>query len=85
MQLGSQFDFTAGCEALRLGRSYVSDGFAHALDFRVGDVAPGFGDVALAAPGKVRVTAKVALPRSSRMLSRTDNNQRAQRDSPATP
>src|SRR6185369_10618218 len=42
------------------GRSYVSDGFAHALKFTVNDVAPGYGDLSLAAPGKVRSHATVA-------------------------
>src|SRR5262249_5188976 len=36
------------------------DGYAHALDFKVQDVAPGFGDVKLDQAGKVKVTAKVA-------------------------
>lgn len=53
-------DFTAWCRAIAQGRSYVSDGFAHALDFRVNEVAPGFGDVQLAALGDVPITARVA-------------------------
>jgi hypothetical protein len=55
-----RLEFAAWCEALRLGRSYVSDGYAHAPDFRVNDIAPGFGDVQLDSPRKVRVGAKVA-------------------------
>jgi hypothetical protein len=38
----------------------VSDGYAHALEFTVGGVAPGFGDVTLDQPGTVAVRAKVA-------------------------
>jgi hypothetical protein len=55
-----KLDFSAWCEGLAKGRSYVSDGFAHALAFTVNDVAPGYGALQLAAPGKVRIRAKVA-------------------------
>jgi hypothetical protein len=57
---GAKLDYTAWCEALRAGRSYVSDGYAHAVEFRVADIRPGEGDVKLASPGKVRVVAQVA-------------------------
>jgi hypothetical protein len=53
-------DFAAWCEGLARGRSYVSDGYAHALDFAVGGVRPGEGTVQLAAPGRVRVRATAA-------------------------
>jgi hypothetical protein len=56
----SKLDYTGWCEGLRKGRSYVSDGFAHALQFSVNRMKPGFGDVKLDAPGKVQVRAKVA-------------------------
>lgn len=52
-------DFSEWCAGLAKGRSYVSDGFAHALEFRVNDVVPGERVLNLAAPGKVRVAAKV--------------------------
>ena len=47
---------------LRDGRNYVSDGKSHLIDFRVNNVEMGSGDstVKLAAPGRVKVTAKVA-------------------------
>jgi hypothetical protein len=45
---------------LRDGRSYVSDGKGHLLDFRVNDVAVGARDVVLPRPGKVTITARVA-------------------------
>jgi hypothetical protein len=54
-----RIDFTRWCEGLARGRSYVSDGSAHALEFRVGGQAPG-GEVALPGPGEVPVRAKVA-------------------------
>lgn len=53
-------DWVAGVQA---GRSYVSDGFSHLLDFKVNQVAPG-GDegsiVEIDEPQTVRVTATVA-------------------------
>lgn len=62
VQLGSmdRLDFSAWCQALARGRSYVSDGFAHALEFTVDGVAPGTTAVEIDGPGNVRVKAKVA-------------------------
>ncbi|HEV3238277.1 MAG TPA: CehA/McbA family metallohydrolase, partial [Gemmataceae bacterium] len=53
-------DFTDWCNALAKGRSYISDGYAHALDFRVNDQPPGFNDVKLDKPGPVTVKANAA-------------------------
>lgn len=55
-----KLDFGQWCDALAQGRSYVSDGFAHAPVFTVNAVPPGYGDVSLKAPGKVTVVAEVA-------------------------
>ncbi|MBP88888.1 MAG: hypothetical protein CMJ64_19605 [Planctomycetaceae bacterium] len=52
--------FDDWCEGLAAGRSYVSDGFAHALDFQVTGRKPGTGDVMLEQAGTVNVTAQVA-------------------------
>ncbi len=52
-------DYTAWCEGIRAGRSYVSDGYAHALDFTVSEARSG-DDVKLAAPATVHVKARVA-------------------------
>jgi hypothetical protein len=62
VQLGKvdRLDFTAWCEGLRHGRSYVSDGYAHALEFTVNGQPPGHDDVKLNEPGSVRAQAKVA-------------------------
>src|SRR6185436_7647301 len=62
VQLGNvtRIDFGEWCKGLAAGRSYVSDGFAHALAFTVNKIAPGRGDVRLAAPGKARIRAKLA-------------------------
>jgi hypothetical protein len=53
-------DFSAWCRGIAQGRSYISDGYAHALEFTVDGVAPGYGEVKLKAPGSVQVKAKVA-------------------------
>jgi hypothetical protein len=55
-----RIDFSEWCHGIALGRSYVSDGYAHALEFTVGGKAPGYGDVELSAPGNVTVKALVA-------------------------
>ncbi len=55
-----QVDFTAWCNAIAIGRSYVSDGFAHALKFDVGGQSPGFDDVVIDKPQTIAVTATVA-------------------------
>ena len=61
-------EFNAWCEALAAGRSYVSDGYAHALEFEVNGARPGTEDVELDAPGKVtlktRVTFAAAQPKT---------------------
>jgi len=61
VQLGKldKIDFGAWCEGVAKGHSYVSDGYAHALEFTVNGKAAG-GEVALDEPGKVTVKAKVA-------------------------
>lgn len=55
-----QLDFVAWCRGLAAGRSYVSDGFAHALEFSVANVEPGTEAVLLPQPGDVTVRARVA-------------------------
>ncbi len=62
VQLGNvkRLEFAAWCEGLARGRSYVSDGFAHALAFTVNSATPGTADIELAQPGVVSVRAKVA-------------------------
>jgi hypothetical protein len=62
VQLGRQtrLDFEQWCQGLARGRSYVSDGFAHALEFKVNGVQPGFGDVQVDSATEVSIEAKVA-------------------------
>ena len=54
-----QIDFTAWCRGLAAGTGYVSDGYAHALDFRIGDRRPGPEPVRLGKPGPLQVEATV--------------------------
>ncbi|REJ91169.1 MAG: hypothetical protein DWQ34_15630 [Planctomycetota bacterium] len=58
-------DFAEWCQGIADGRSYVSDGYAHALEFSVGGVSPGFGEVEFVEPGAVKVTAQVAFARET--------------------
>jgi hypothetical protein len=62
VQLGHQQSvaFDDWCEGLRRGQSYVSDGFAHALEFVVEGQSPGTKDVRRASPGTITIKAKVA-------------------------
>ena len=53
-------DFHAWIGALAAGRSYVSDGFAHALEFKVNGMTPGTEDLALDEPETVAIIAQVA-------------------------
>jgi hypothetical protein len=66
VQLGKTeaVDFKAWCEGIARGRSYVSDGYAHALKFEVNGTAPGYGDVKLDQPRNVAVQATVAFASS---------------------
>ncbi len=55
----SRLSYDAWCEGIRLGRSYVSDGYAHPLVFTVEDIAPGHSEVKLDGPAKLKVVCKV--------------------------
>ncbi len=61
VQMGKldKIDFGAWCEGVARGRSYVSDGYAHALEFTVDGKSAG-GEVALDKAAKVAVKAKLA-------------------------
>ena len=61
VQLGRQerVDFRSWCTGVAAGRSYVSDGYAHALRFAVDGRTPGTEDVRRSAPGKVKVSTTV--------------------------
>ncbi|MDO8539088.1 MAG: CehA/McbA family metallohydrolase [Opitutaceae bacterium] len=61
VQLGKRdgFDYVKWCEGIARGRSYVSDGYAHALEFTVNGTPAG-DEVRLGAAGDVTVRAEVA-------------------------
>lgn len=62
VHLPGKLNFDDWAEGIKKGRCYVSDGLSHLQDFAVNDIGVGLNDseVKLAAPGKVKVTAKVA-------------------------
>jgi hypothetical protein len=55
----ARVDYAQWVDGIARGRSYVSDGYAHAFDFSVGGRASG-DELPLAAPGKVTVAASMA-------------------------
>ena len=62
VKLDGRLTYDAWCEGIRAGRAYVSDGRSHLMEFRANDVALGEngGELKLKAPGKIKLTAKVA-------------------------
>jgi hypothetical protein len=70
-------DFGTWCEGIARGRSYVSDGYAHALQFTVNGKAPGYADVVLDKPGTVAVKAKVAFAADMPLGTSVGGNQPA--------
>ncbi len=62
VRLDGALDYRAWVEGLRDGRSYVSDGRSHLLDFRVNDLPVGTrgSETRLERKGRVRVEARVA-------------------------
>ena len=66
VQLGKidRIDFKTWAHGLATGRSYVSDGYAHALEFTVNDKLAG-EKLLLREPGKVKVVARVAFARDT--------------------
>jgi hypothetical protein len=59
---GGSLDFDRWADGIKAGRSYVGDGKSHLVDFKVDDVAVGErgSERTLDAPGKVKVSARVA-------------------------
>lgn len=55
-------DYDGYVEAIKLGRSYVSDGKSHIMDFKVNGLEAGTdeSEVRLKSPGNLKITAKVA-------------------------
>jgi hypothetical protein len=60
-KLDGALNYAAWLDSLKAGRSYVSDGKTHLMDFRVNGTEVGSSDdIHLTAPGKVKVTLKAA-------------------------
>ncbi len=62
VKLDGTLDFDRFCEGIKLGRSYVSDGKSHLVDFEVSGVKVGENgsEKTLEKPGLVKILAKVA-------------------------
>jgi hypothetical protein len=62
VKLDGKLTYDDWCEGVRLGRTYVSDGFSHLIDFKVNDVAVGEkgSELRLEKSGTVRAQVKVA-------------------------
>lgn len=62
VKLDGKVDFDQWCEGIRQGRSYVTDGKSHLIDFKVNECNVGEqgSELQLKASGTVRVTAQVA-------------------------
>ena len=61
VQLGDvqEVKFIDWCKGIAAGRSYVSDGYAHATSFTVNGIAPGAEDISIKAPASVVVETTV--------------------------
>ena len=83
VQLGrvARIDFAKWCEGLAQGRSYVSDGYAHALEFSVNGRTPG-ETVQLQQPARVNVRAKVAFSSRNATGSRVRRRHAHRRPAP---
>lgn len=68
VKLKGRYTYQDWCDAIRDGRSYVSDGFSHLMDFKVNGLPVGesaapeqpVSELRLKEPGNVTVTARVA-------------------------
>jgi hypothetical protein len=62
VQVDGPLSYDAWCEGVRHGRSYVSDGFGHLMDFTLRGMAVGTGgsEVTLDGPANVPIAARVA-------------------------
>jgi hypothetical protein len=62
VQLTGPLSYDAWCDGLRSGRSYVSDGRAHLMDFAANGSAVGAGasEIALTGPSRLTLTARAA-------------------------
>jgi hypothetical protein len=60
-KLGGDLSYAAWLDSLKAGRSYVSDGKTHLMEFRVNGIDVGASkDIGMTTPGTVKVTLKAA-------------------------
>ncbi len=62
VKLDGRLDYDAWCEAIRVGRNYVSDGYSHLMEFKANHVVMGEkgSELKLTQAGTVKLSAKVA-------------------------
>jgi hypothetical protein len=61
VHLAGPLSYDAWCEGVRSGRCYVSDGFAHLMDFALGSLGVGTGpDLSMSAAGRVALSVNAA-------------------------
>ena len=76
VQIAGALSYDAWCEGIRSGRSYVSDGHSHVMNLTANGVPLGVGasELALAAPSRVTLSARVAclLPERAPEAGRPD-------------
>jgi hypothetical protein len=60
VEQGEKLEFSDWCRELAAGKSYVSDGFAHSLQFKVSNKSPGEAAVEIDKPASVKIQARVA-------------------------
>ena len=62
VHLPQGLNYDAWCEGIREGRSYVSDGFSHLINFKAGafEAGTGNGELRLERPGTLKVTVQAA-------------------------
>ncbi len=69
-----KLDFDRWCQGLKEGRSYVSDGRSHLIDFQVGDRSVGVdgSELKLSAPGTIKARVKAAAMLEAKPTARSE-------------
>jgi hypothetical protein len=78
VQLTGPLSYDAWCDGLRNGRSYVSDGRAHLMDFAANGTAVGAGasELSLNGPARLTLTARAACLLAEAPAGTPDNDRR---------
>ncbi len=79
VKLDGKLNYDAWCEAIRVGRAYVSDGRSHLMEFKANGLGMGEqgSELRLPKPGKVTLTVKVA----ARLNEQPDPTMRSRKSS----